>query len=506
MTVQPPAVPLRRSNSADHRAASQHAAPIFECVRDYLDRFNTLFSSPGHNGGRTLPKEFARRVAEFDATLQAEPKKFGSADGPLRIAEQLLAEAYGVDRSFMLVGGSTAGNIASLVALVAPGECVLVPRNVHKSVVAGLVHTGAVPVWMQPDWDPRFRIAHGVGIAEIKEALRRNKSARALLCLGATYFGTTPDMSAIARLAEAQRLALLVDAAHGPHFRFHSQLPAAAENLGAATVVQSIHKILPGLSAAAVLHIRTDIVNEYRMRQALQLVETTSPNIATLASIDLARRQMALKGQLLLDRVLLLARQARDALIDIPGVLVLDQHHSLGPDSGFRQLDALKLTVNLCAFQVPDRAIWDHFLGHHGIQPEFVESGNVLCQFTLGTTAADVERLIAAIRQFARMQPPHRDGSIRSTSELAERTLREIPIVELTPREAFYAPARETELESAIGAISADIVTPYPPGVPVLMPGERITAEIVEFLKNLRAVRHRMSAADSSLAYLRIVR
>jgi arginine/lysine/ornithine decarboxylase len=494
-----------RTGTAYEASASQDTAPIFECVRDYLDRSNALFCSPGHIGGRALPEEFSRRIAEFDATFQAEPQKYRTADGPLHIAEELLAEAYEVDRSFMLAGGSTAGNIASLLALLRPGDDVLVPRNVHKSTVAGLIHAGAVPIWMRPDWDARFGIAHGISVAEIERVLCQHPSARAIVCVGATYFGATPDVSEIAAFAERHGLPLIVDAAHGPHFRFHPQLPVAAENAGAAVVVQSMHKILPALSAGAILHIRKDVVTEFRIRQALQVIETTSPNLAIFASIDLVRRLMALEGEALLEQALVLARHAREALACIPGVTVLAQGDCLGPRSGFRQLDELKLTINVCRLHVEDRAIWEHFVRRHRVQPEFVESGNILCQLTVGTTASDVDRLIAAVNDLARLQSFRRVRD-EPDNDRTKRALRAMPAVALTPREAFYAPSRDIELETSVGAVSADVVTPYPPGVPVLMPGERITADIVEFLAELRSARHRVSAADPSLIYLRIVR
>jgi arginine decarboxylase len=471
-------------------------APLLDCLLRFVERDQAAFYSPGHKGGRSLDPVLRAQLAELDLNNLPDTDTLHCPTGAIREAEELLANAYGVDHSYLLVGGSTSGNIAALLATVRPGERVLVQRNAHKSVIAGLVHAGAEPVWLMPDYDARFGIALGVSVATVTRAFDAHPDARALFTLNPTYFGTTPDIAALAALCKRRQKLLLVDEAHGPHFHFlPGELPRAAEDVGADAVVQSCHKILSALSQAAVLHTRGAALPPEEVRKVLQLIQTTSPSFPIMASIDTARREMVRDGARLLGAALARARHARDALAAIPGIEVLGRSHLGGAGSGFFDLDETKITLRVSDLGLTGYELQARLNQEHGVQPELGGDEHLLCILTLANDDRDVTRLIDAVRAVAsgcsgRSQRPRTPRPALLASELPERVM--------TPREA--CPFGEAE-----GRIAAEVVTPYPPGIPVLMPGERIPRHVLSALAAVREARCPISASDPSLGTLRVV-
>ncbi len=288
-------MPASSDAAADHRCDARtlmhDAAPLFESLRRFVERDQAPFYSPGHKGGRTLDPWFRTHIAAVDLNNLPDTDTLHCPEGPILEAERLIADAWGVGQSFILVQGSTSGNIAIALSALRPDEPVLVARNAHKSVLAGLVQVGARPVWLEPRWDDRFGVAHGLD-ADVVERGFADSGAKALWVLHPTYYGTAGDIAALSELCRRHDATLLVDGAHSPHFAFHPELPTPGEKAGAAATVQSVHKILSGLSQAAVLHIDPAVLDPASVRRALQLIQTTSPHFAIMASIDLARRQM----------------------------------------------------------------------------------------------------------------------------------------------------------------------------------------------------------------------
>lgn len=480
---------------------TQRDAPLFDALKAFVERDQAPFYSPGHKGGRTLDPWFREHLADVDLNNLPDLDTLHCPEGPIAEAETLIAEAWGVPQSFLMVQGSTGGNIAVALSALRPDEPVLVARNAHKSVLAGLVQVGARPVWLEPRWDDDFGVAHGIDVAVAERAFVRS-GARALWVLHPTYYGTTGDIVALSDLCRRHDATLLVDGAHGPHFAFHPDLPTPSERAGAAATVQSVHKILSGLSQAAVLHVDTAVIDPATVRRALQLIQTTSPHFAIMASVDLARRQMMLDGKALLDATLRRARGAAARLSAIDGLKVLGPEHVTGPGTGLHQIDETKLLVGTAGLAAEARDVHARLTRVHGVQPELSGTGHVLCIVTIGNTDTDLNRLVdgfaEAANHFGRRQVSA-DGNLTAAS-LAAR-----PEPALTPREAFFARDETTPLARASGRIAAEAITPYPPGIPLVMPGERLDADVIGLLQALRASGTSMSASDPTLEFVKTV-
>jgi arginine decarboxylase len=478
------------------------AAPLFDAVKQFVERGQAPFYSPGHKGGRTLDPWFREHIAAVDLNNLPDTDTLHCPDGPILAAERLIADAWGVSESFVLVQGSTAGNIAVALSALRPDQPVLVARNAHKSVLAGLVQVGARPVWLEPRWDDEFGVAHGVEAATVERAFT-DTAAKALWVLHPTYYGACGDIRALSELCRRHDAKLLVDGAHSPHFAFHPDLPVPGEKSGAAATVQSVHKILSGLSQAAVLHVDTAMIDPASVRRALQLIQTTSPHFAIMASIDLARRQMMLDGRALLDDTLARTRRTAGRLEAIDGVNVLRPRHLAGAGSGLHQLDETKLLVGTAGVAADAREIVVRLNRIHGVQPELAGTGHVLCITTIGNTDADMDRLVAGFTEVAGHFGRRNDDSPR---RLTADVLALRPETVLTPREAYFAADEPVALRQASGRVAAEAITPYPPGIPLVMPGERLDDEVIGLLSALRDAGNPIGASDPSVRTVRAVR
>lgn len=360
----------------------------------------------------------------------------------------------------------------------------------------------ARPVWLEPRWDAEFGVAHGLDAAVVEHAFTES-AAKALWALHPTYYGTTGDIGALADICRRNDAKLLVDGAHSPHFAFHPDLPAPGETSGAVATVQSVHKILSGLSQAAVLHVDTAAIDPASIRRALQLIQTTSPHFAIMASIDLARRQMMLDGRALLDQTLDRARRTADRLAGIDGVRVLRPQHLAGPGSGLHQLDETKLLIGTSGLAADAREIVARLNSVHAVQPELAGTGHVLCITTIGNTEHDMDRLVAGFAEVAEHVGRNDDDA---PAGLTADLLAVRPEAVLTPREAFFAADETIALAQASGRIAAEAITPYPPGIPLVMPGERFSADVIALLSALRDAGNPISASDPSVQSVKTVR
>ncbi|MBU7585749.1 MAG: aminotransferase class I/II-fold pyridoxal phosphate-dependent enzyme [Nostoc sp. TH1S01] len=480
----------------------QHETPLLDALKACTVKPHAPFYTPGHKRGQGISPVLADLLGEMvfraDLTELAELDSLFSSQGVIQTAQILAAEAFGAAQTWFLVNGSTCGIEAAILATCGAGDKIILPRNVHSSAIAGLILSGAMPIFINPEYDPVFDIAHSITPDAVAIALKQHLDAKAVLTVYPTYYGVCGDLAAIANITHQYNIPLLVDEAHGAHFAFHSELPTPALAAGADLTVQSIHKVLGAMTQASMLHILGERIDSDRISKALQLVQSTSPSYILLASLDAARQQMALNGEQLMSRTLQLADFAISQISQIPGLSILPPKSS----PGFRELDKTRLTINvtnlgLTGFEAEE--ILDEQLG---VTAEFSSLQNLTFIISLGNTISDIEQLIQGCQILAKKY--HRNKVISHT--LVEQNFTEYT-VQISPRAAFFAPHETLPIEQTSDRICAEIVCPYPPGIPVLMPGEVITKAAIAYLQQIPAMGGIISGcADPSLRTLKVVK
>jgi arginine decarboxylase len=481
---------------ADRR---QPTAPYLDALVAYGFRGPTRFHVPGHKGGAGadpgLRWALGERALLLDVPQDTEGIDVGPEPTPYAQAEELAAAAYGAERSWFLTNGATQGNHALCLALARGGRDgirVVLQRNAHASLIDGLVLSGGMPAFVAPETDDELGMAHGVTPPALRAALERaGGEVRAVFIVSPTYYGLTADVAGLAEVAHAAGAALVVDQAWGPHFGFHPGVPQSALALGADAVITSTHKIVGALTQAAMLHVAPGgRVDSDVVARTVRLVRSTSPSSLLLASLDAARRQMAIHGQALLAGTLAAAAHARAAIDAVPGCAVVGERLVGRP--GVHGWDPLRLVIDVrgtgCSgyevaaalragsdihVELATHATLVLVLGVHE-QPEALER----FVHDLGATLADVARPIAPERGPV-VRPPELSG------ELA-----------VAPRDAFLGTTEVVAVDDAVGRISCEAIAGYPPGIPALLPGERIRAEVVAYLRELAAAGARLHGAS----------
>jgi arginine decarboxylase len=462
---------------------SQTNAPLLQALQTAAQRSNAAFHTPGHKRGQGISAEFANLLGmkAFQADLPELPEldNLFAPEGVILDAQALAADAFGAEQTWFLANGSTCGIEAAVLATCRPGDKLILPRNVHQSAIAALILSGAIPVWLEPEVDREWAIAHSVNPNQVTIALSQHPDAKAILLVSPTYYGMCGNLEAIAQLAHAHHIPLLIDEAHGAHFAFHPDLPMPALQAGADLTVQSTHKTLSALTQAAMLHVQGDRIDRDRLSRALQLVQSTSPSYLLLASLDAARQQMATQGKPLLDSALKLAAIVRTSLAKLPQFAVLQPDRA--PTPGGVALDPLRLTVSVAELGLSGFEA-DEWLHRQGVTCELPGLHHLTFIWTHGNTVEDGDRLVkglTALSQKALLTRPKPEKPRLTSSQFP------LPLALLSPRQAFFADQRVVPVQEAIAQPSAELICPYPPGIPVLIPGEIITAEAIGWLRQI---------------------
>lgn len=459
----------------------QRRMPLLEALVAHAAAGRTPLHVPGHKQGRGAPGRLLELLGP--GTFALDLTEVGDLDdlhcprGVIDEAQRLAAEAFGADETLFLVNGTTAGVQAMVLAACGPHEKIVVPRNAHRSVLSALVLSGAWPVYVMPEVDPATGLALGITADEVARALERHPDVSAILVLYPTYYGAATDLAAIVALARGRRIPVLVDEAHGAHFRFHPELPAAALDLGADLVAQSVHKTLGSLTQSSLLHVRGERIDRPRLRLAASMVQSSSPSYLLLASLDAARCQAATAGRRLLDNTLELAGRARSAINAIPGLACPGDEWTGRP--GSLALDRTKLTIDISLEGVTATGAARILAERWGVQVEMAGARHLLLVLTIGDDRTAIDRLLTGLTDLARGHEGRRSQA-PAPPELP------LPDQVLPPRVAVLGPRERVPLEEAAGRVAAGMIAPSPPGIPVLWPGERINPAIVEYLIHLR--------------------
>jgi arginine decarboxylase len=491
----------------------QSKTPYFQALLDYVDSGVIPFHTPGHKQGIGMDRGFREFVGDNFCAIDLTPMP-GIDDllqptEAIKEAQELAAEAYGADHTFFLINGSTSGNQAMMLTAVGAGDTIAVPRNSHKSMIGGLVMSGARPIYMQPEVNEELHMDNCVTPETIERTLREHPDVKAIYLVSPTYYGVAADLAAIRRITDEAGKLLLVDEAWGPHFHFHPDLPLSATSARADLTINSTHKMLSAFSQCAMLHQIGDRIDLSRLESILKMFLSTSPNLPMVASLDVARMQMATQGFELLSRTIELSQEARRRINLIEGLYCFGEE--LQGRNGVFDLDPTKVCVTVKGLGYTGYEASELLRRRYNIQVELADLFNVVALFTIGTTQDAADRFVLALEEMAHEKRP---VDIFAPSGILERRLEKgsyhfppIPPMRMLPREAFLASTESVAFRNSKGRICAETITPYPPGIPVIAPGEELTKEIIEYLKlELRAGVRIQGPHDGELKQIRVVK
>ena len=452
----------------------QTSAPIFEALEKFRKMRVVPFDVPGHKRGRGNPElvDFlGEKCVSTDVNSMKPLDNLCHPVSVIRDAEKLAADAFGAENAFLMVGGTTSAVQSMVMSALKSGEKIILPRNVHKSVMGALVLCGAVPVYVDPECDARLGIPLGMSLAALEKTIEKTPDAKAVLVNNPTYYGICSDIKSIAALAHKHGMLCLADEAHGTHLYFGEDLPAAAIRAGADMAAVSMHKSGGSLTQSSILLTGPGMSAGY-VRQIINLTQTTSGSYLLLSSLDISRRNLALRGREAFKQVVELAEYARTEINRIGGYYAYSKELING-DSIY-DFDVTKLSIHTRDLGLAGIEVYDLLRDEYDIQAEFGDLGNILAYLSIGDRQREVERLVSALAEIKRRFS--RDKSTLMDFDYID------PIVAMSPQEAFYGEKESLPIRETAGRVCSEFVMCYPPGIPILTPGEQITEEIIDYI------------------------
>lgn len=487
--------------------AGQSDTPYLDALRAYAERGPGRFHVSGHKGGLGadpgLVEAFGERVLALDIPALMYGIDVGEEPTPFAQAERLAAEAWGARRTWWLVNGASQGNHVALLTLGHRGRRVVTQRNAHSSTIDALIMSGLLPTFVSPELDPELHIAHCMTPDALDQALRDTPDAVGATIVSPTYFGAVADVAALAEVAHAHGVPLVVDEAWGAHLVFHEELPTPALQLGADLVISSTHKVVGSLTQSAMLHLgHGDLIEEAVVGRCVTLMESTSPNSLLFASLDAARRSAATRGHELVGETLRALAHARAEIADIPGLDVLDERLAGAP--GVFDYDPLRLSIDVRGTRLSGYELARRLREEHDVNMELAGENVMVAVYGMGEDAsAASERLLAALREVVESASADAEPDLGAVQFSAPPPWGELV---MSPREAFLGPQEVVPAREAVGRVSSESLAAYPPGIPNVLPGERLTAETLDYIEE--TIAHGGSlrgASDRELRTLRVV-
>lgn len=491
--------------SIDHERA-----PVLEALAEYHEQGRLGFSPPGHKQARGADP--AVRKVLGDAVFHADVLASGGLDDRrrrshvLERAEALMADAVHAEHTFFSTCGSSLSVKAAMLSVAAPHQKLLIGRDAHKSVVSGLILAGIEPVWVEPCWDTERHLAHPPSAAAFASAFRAHPDARGALVTSPTPYGACADLSGIAQVCHEAGRPLVVDEAWGAHLPFHSQLPTWAMDAGADLCVTSIHKMGSGLEQGSVFHLQGELIDPAHLKTRADLLGTTSPSVLIYAGMDGWRRQMVTEGRHLLGTALRLADRTREAVEELDGLRVNDRFDFCGPGLA-SDFDPLPFVIDLHELRTTGYRAADWLREHHAIDAHLADHRRIGMQWTHADDDQTAKRLLRALRDLV-SHAPALAGATDMHTDVHVPAPRELRLEQTClPRDAFFATVEDIPFDKAAGRVAAEMITPYPPGIPVVLPGERIAEPVLDYLSSgLQAGMHLPDPTDPHLHTIRVVR
>ncbi|OIJ09752.1 arginine decarboxylase [Anaerobacillus arseniciselenatis] len=461
---------------------SQKNTPLFTGLLEHVKRNPVQFHIPGHKKGTGMDPEFRNFIG--DNALSIDLINIGPLDdlhhphGMIKEAQQLAAKAFGADHTFFSVQGTSGAIMTMIMSVCGPGDKIIVPRNVHKSIMSAIIFSGATPIFIHPIIDPTLGISHGITIEAVESALTAHPDAKGVLVINPTYFGISANLKKIVEVVHSYGIPVLVDEAHGVHIHFHDDLPLSAMQAGADMAATSVHKLGGSMTQSSVLNIKGNLVSPKRVQSIISMLTTTSTSYLLLASLDVARKQLATKGYTLISKTLHLANETRDEINQINGFHCVGSE-ILGTKATY-DFDPTKVIISVKELGITgyDVEVW--LRENYNIEVELSDLYNILCIISIGDTKETIDILITALKELSQKYM----SKIKSQHTKPIRVhVPDLPTLALSPRDAFYSETEVIPFKESVGRIIAEFVMVYPPGIPIFIPGEIITEENIDYIQ-----------------------
>lgn len=448
--------------------------PIFNTLKAYSDKNPISFHMPGHKGGKLIGEVFESYLLNIDLTEIAETDNLHYPSGIIEKAQKLAAKAFNAKQTFFLVNGSTCGIHAMIMSACGKGDKLIVDRNCHKSVINGLFLAGAEPVYIFPEINEEYGIPTSIMPQIIEDAIKKNPEAKGVLITSPNYYGVCSNINEIATVVHKYNKILMIDEAHGAHLNFSDRLPSCAMKSGADICVQSAHKTLPALTQASYLHVNSERIDFDKVAMYLRILQSSSPSYILMSSLDIARAIMEECGEKKLYNLLELIDNFIEKVHQFCGISILNQN-----DIPKGEIDRTRLVINVQKLNIRGYEAEKFLSEKHNIQVEMSDLHNLICICTVANSKEDFDNLFNALMDLCKVK---RDGEKR----LSHKCYLEMkPTIKVNLGEAMRAESTQINIDDALGKIATDAVVPYPPGVPIICPGEEITGESIEYIKRV---------------------
>lgn len=450
---------------------NQKRMPIWEALQEYINKGITPFDVPAHKFG-ALGTDFNRKLAglvKYDVNSSKPLDNLANPTSIIQEAHELLAEAFGADQAYILINGTTQGIHAMMLAAIKPGEKILLPRNAHKSAINGVILAGGRPAFVEGEYDPKLGIAHNLSFNDVKEAIRLNPDAKAIFILNPTYYGVPSELKKIIDYAHQKELIVLCDEAHGTHWQFSDKYPMSAMEAGADMSAASMHKTAGSLTQSSILLWNTDRIASTEVWGVLAMLNSTSANYLLMSSVDAARAYLVERGKEELDKAYELAKYAREEIKKIPGLEVLEK----------QGMDLTKVVIYTRGVGLSGFDVYDYLRDEHDIQIELAESRVCMAVVSMADTKETIDVLIEGLKSVVKTHAKEQDAEDIITLKPAQT------VTVMPPRDAMNSVKKEIYYKNAVNKISADTFMFYPPGIPLLLPGELVTDSIIDHIDYL---------------------
>ncbi|MFC4778413.1 aminotransferase class I/II-fold pyridoxal phosphate-dependent enzyme [Paenibacillus sp. GCM10023252] len=457
---------------------NHNQTPLFSALRRHAEQEPVQFHIPGHKKGKGSDSEFREFIGDnalsIDLINIAPLDDLHQPTGVIEEAQKLAADAFGADYTYFSVQGTSGAIMTMILTVCAPGDKIIVPRNVHKSIMAAIIFAGARPIFISPARDSNLGIDHGITTRSVRRALEKHPDAKAVLVINPTYFGICADLKEIVDLVHMYDIPVLVDEAHGVLIHFHDKLPMSAMQAGADMAATSVHKLGGSMTQSSVLNVKEGRINPYRVQTIISMLTTTSTSYILLASLDTSRRNLALNGHQLAEQAIALAQYARAEINKIPGLYSFGDE-ILGDEATF-DYDPTKVCIHVRHLGITGYETENWLRDNFNVEIELSDMYNILCLVTPGDTSDSIEKLLQALRALS--EQFHEGAEAR---ELVVK-IPDIPQLSLTPRDAFYGQTQVIPFKESAGRIIAEFIYVYPPGIPILLPGEVISQKNIDYI------------------------